>query len=127
MTLKHTILTGLSAAALTVAAMGVAADDAMQSITIGVGSGLDGFGDDNAVAVAALRQNAVQIGESVSAVAIPSHTDAGIDFGEHSFQNQILSNNNFNSGVNAVQGNALAVSSATSGGPGAPALAGLGF
>ena len=50
-----------------------------------------------------------------------------MDFGDVSFENQRFNNNNFNSGVNAVQGNVMAIATSTNGEGGGPALAGLGL
>ncbi len=121
------VLTGLSAIAIVFAAPGAIADDNWQHIDVGVGNFGDGFGDYNAVAVAALQQNSVQIVTSETEITIGQNFDARMEFAEGAFQNQTFNNNNFNSGVNAVQGNAMAVSSSTNGGGGGPALAGLGF
>ena len=119
MDMKRTVLAGISAAALIMAASSVSADGFDQHISVGIDNGIDAFGDYNAVAVAALQQNSVQILTSSVDVVIEGNYDSSIDFGKNTFRNQILSNNNFNSGVNAVQGNALAVASTTNGGAGA--------
>ena len=120
------LLPSLPTIAFLMAVPGALADDNWQHIDVGIGNLGDGFGDYNAVAVAALQQNSVQIVTSETEITIGRNFNARMDFGEGAFQNQTFSNNNFNSGVNAVQGNAMAVSSSTNGG-GGPALAGLGF
>ena len=73
------------------------------------GGSADGFDDHNAVAVAALQQNSVQVVASENGDAIDDDYEADMDFGSDSFRNQTMNNNNFNSGVNALQGNAMAV------------------
>jgi len=124
MNLKRTVFAGISAAALILAATSVSADGIDQHISVGIGNGLDAFGDYNAVAVAALQQNSVQIVTSSIDVVIDGNYDASMSFGKNAFRNQILSNNNFNSGVNSVQGNAMAVSTTSNGGGGVPGLGG---
>ena len=133
MELKKALLTGISAAALIMAApaitlAGDAIDDVNgnsdnndQDIDIGSnndgghggrwggGGSADGFDDHNAVAVAALQQNSVQIVASENDDAIDDNYDAEMDFGTNAFRGQTMNNNNFNSGVNALQGNAMAV------------------
>lgn len=127
MNLRAMLLSSMTAFALIAGTTGAMADGNIQTINIGIGNLGDGFGDYNAVAVSALQQNAVQIAGSMSEIAIGGEHSAEMDFGEMSFENQMFSNNNFNSGVNAVQGNALAIATATNGGGGGPAFAGLGF
>ena len=75
----------------------------------GRGGSADGFDDHNAVAVAALQQNSVQVVASENGDAIDDDYEADMDFGSDSFRNQTMNNNNFNSGVNALQGNTMAV------------------
>ena len=137
MELKKALLAGISVTALVMAAPAVTlAGDAIDDVRgnsdsndqdVDVGSdngngghhdyegpynyrsGGDGFDDRNAVAVAALQQNSVQIVASEHDEAIDDNYDADMDFGESTFQNQTLNNNNFNTGVNALQGNAMAI------------------
>ena len=129
MEIKKTLLTGISASALVVASAGAASafglnvgndavDDVIgngtgnaQGVAIGNDNGDDGIDDNNAVAVAALQQSAVQIVSSNGEDAIDDY-EADMDFGDSTFKHQILNNNNFNTGANAVQGNALAVAGA---------------
>ena len=125
MELKKALLAGISATALAAAATsGAWADNGVydnddnadyneQDIEIGSdndgeGGGASGFNDSNAVAVAALQQSAVQIVGSDNEEAIDDY-EAEMDFGDATFRNQYLNNNNFNTGVNAVQGNAFAI------------------
>ena len=75
----------------------------------GGGGSADGFDDHNAVAVAALQQSSVQVVASENGDAIDDDYEADMDFGSDSFRNQTMNNNNFNSGVNALQGNTMAV------------------
>ena len=126
MELRKALLAGISATALIVAASaGAWADDAVddvrsnsdnndQDIDIGEDNDGNGFNDSNAVAVAALQQSSVQVVASENQDAIDDNYDADMDFGDNTFSDQILNNNNFNTGVNAVQGNALAVAGSSS-------------
>lgn len=133
MDMKKALLAGISASALLIASSAVTfADDAVddvrsnsdnndQDIEIGSdntarggrgrfsSSSADGFDDHNAVAVAALQQSSVQIVASEDENAIDDDYDAEMDFGSDAFRDQTMNNNNFNSGVNALQGNAMAV------------------
>lgn len=127
MNLRAMLLPSLTAFALITGASGAMADGSIQTIDIGIGNLGDGFGDYNAVAVAALQQNSVQVAGSMSEIAMGGEHSAEMDFGEMSFENQIFNNNNVNTGVNAVQGNALAIATATNGDSGGPAFAGLGL
>ena len=138
MELRKALLAGISATALIIAAPAISlAGDAIddvndnsdsndQDIEIGSdndggsgggfrrfggggGGSADGFDDHNAVAVAALQQNSVQVVASENDDAIDDNYDAEMDFGTNAFRGQTMNNNNFNSGVNALQGNAMAV------------------
>ena len=129
MEMRKALLAGISATALIIAASAGAWADAVenvednsdsndQDIDIGEDNGFNGtgngFNNGNAVAVAALQQNSVQVVASENLDAIDDNYDADMDFGDSTFSDQILNNNNFNTGVNAVQGNALAVAGSTS-------------
>ena len=125
MELRKALLAGISATALIAAASAGAWADGVddvkyntdnndQDVDIGEDNDGNGFKDGNAVAVAALQQSSVQIVASENQDAIDDDYEADMDFGNQTFQNQILNNNNFNTGVNALQGNALAVAGSTS-------------
>ena len=125
MEIRKALLAGISATALIVAASAGAWADAVenvednsdsndQDIDIGEDNDGNGFNDSNAVAVAALQQSSVQVVASENQDAIDDNYDADMDFGDNTFSDQILNNNNFNTGVNAVQGNALAVAGSSS-------------
>ena len=140
MDLKKNLLAGISGTALVVAASaGAWADNVIdgkvddnarsnsQDVEIGSDNGDgsgggNGFNDSNAVAVAQLQQNAVQIVASEDEEAIDDYV-GDMDFGSRTFQNQELNNNNFNTGVNAVQGNASAIACAAVSSPCASACA----
>ena len=127
MNLKTTLTAGFSSTILVLAASSVAADGNLQDIRAGFGNGLHTVGGATAVSTSSLQQNSVQITTSALPAAADGTLRGQMDFGELSFSNQMLNNNNFNAGGNAVQGNSMAISIATDGDIGGGLDLGAGF
>ena len=100
--MKKTLIAGVSAIALMLSATGGAwADDAV-SVAVGLAGGDAG----TAASSSSLEQNTIQIGIVNTPIPILSND---ISFGSQTFQNQVLNNNNFATGTNAVQGGSISI------------------
>lgn len=112
--MKKALLASVAAFALVLgtAGIGFASDILSHADVDGGNVHFSDVGHDNAVSVNALQQvstNTATVSAKKSSIIDGSLAHDGMDFGNHTFQNQVLDVNNFALGINQAQQGAVSV------------------